>query len=476
MTRKRKKRVRQRNQQQHGRRHCIALVSDFFFPRLGGVENHIGSLALELQALGHKVIVITHAYKGEKYKGVQYWQDQIKVYYCPIIPMTDEDALPTFTATFPLLRWIFIREEVEIVHAHQATSTLANESVVYAGILGLGAVYTDHSLFGLHDAAGVILNRVLSTTLSTVDAAICVSRACRDNFILRTRLDPKRVFIIPNAVDASKFRPVFKHSAEQHHAKTSNRLTVVVVSRLAYRKGVDLLVGIIPIICRLHDRVDFVIAGDGPKRLALQEMVEAERLQDRVQFLGAVPHAQVRSVLIQGDIFLNCSLTESFCIAILEASCAGLAVVSTNVGGIPEVLDEGVTLADPNVPDLAQALDHAINEFLRTGPVDPWPRHERLAQRYAWKKVAEDTVKVYDYVKRQPRKSFLERLDCYLNVGGGGLTGLVVAWLAVTVELFTHVVAWLQPCENVDVLPYTKIHQNNCSAASSTKNVALLEN
>lgn len=62
------------------------------------------------------------------------------------------------------------------------------------------------------------------------------------------------------------------------------------------------------------------------------------QLHDRVELLGAVPHADVRSVLVRGHVFLNCSLTEAFCIAILEAACCGLRVVSTNVGGVPEVL------------------------------------------------------------------------------------------------------------------------------------------
>lgn len=74
--------------------------------------------------------------------------------------MTDQDILPTVTATFPLIREILIREGIDIVHAHQATSVMANESVVYASALGLPSVYTDHSLFQFDDLAGVILNRV----------------------------------------------------------------------------------------------------------------------------------------------------------------------------------------------------------------------------------------------------------------------------------------------------------------------------
>jgi len=186
-------------------RYRIAMVCDFFYPRLGGVENHIYSLSQHLIRLGHKVVIITHAY-GDR-KGVRYLPGLLKVYHCPFLPMTDQDILPTFTATLPLVRWILIRERIDIVHAHQATSTMANESCVYAAALQRAAVYTDHSLFGLDDVAGVILNRVLHVTLSTVQAAICVSHVCRDNLILRAHLDPQRVRVIPNAVDPTKFTP-----------------------------------------------------------------------------------------------------------------------------------------------------------------------------------------------------------------------------------------------------------------------------
>ena len=166
------------------------MVCDFFYPRLGGVENHIYSLSQQLIKLGHKVIVITHAYDDRK--GVRYMAGPLKVYYCPIIPMTDQDALPTFTATLPLIRSILIRERIDIVHAHQATSVMANESVVYASAMELATVYTDHSLFGFDDLAGILLNRTLQTTLSTVDATIAVSHICRDNLILRAQLPPPR--------------------------------------------------------------------------------------------------------------------------------------------------------------------------------------------------------------------------------------------------------------------------------------------
>jgi phosphatidylinositol N-acetylglucosaminyltransferase subunit A len=209
--------------------HRIAMVCDFFFPSLGGVENHIYSLSQKLIQRGHKVVVISHRYVPGR-QGVRYLPGPLKVYYCPIVTLGSNAnvGLPTFTASLPLLRWIFIRERIDIVHTHQATSTLGSECIVYAAMMGISTIYTDHSLFGFSDVASVILNRVLQVTLATIDAGICVSYTCRDNFVLRTQLTKEkllsdkgkrrpsseaswfhpRVHVIPNAVDSSQFVPL----------------------------------------------------------------------------------------------------------------------------------------------------------------------------------------------------------------------------------------------------------------------------
>lgn len=425
------------------RQYRIAMVCDFFYPRLGGVEMHIWSLSQHLIRLGHKVIVITHAYDNRK--GVRYMPGPLKVYYCPFVPMTDQDVLPTLTATFPLWRQIMVRERIEIVHVHQATSVMSNESVVYAAALGLSSVYTDHSLFQFDDLAGVILNRVLETTLSTLNAAICVSHACRDNLILRAKLDPSIVRVIPNAVDPSKFTPPAVQPPKE-------RIKIVVVSRLVYRKGVDLLVGIIPKICHAHDHVDFIVGGDGNKLLNVQEVVERERLQHRVTFLGAVPHSNVASVLRQGHVFLNCSLTESFCIAILEAASCGLLVVSTNVGGVPEVLEpDMIVLCDPTVFGLTSGLETAIQRQAGNYPIDPQDAHHRIERMYSWRRVALQTLQTYDQIIDEPPKTFRQRLLCYQRLGG--LSGFVAGLLALYIELWIRSVLWMQPNNAIDVVP-----------------------
>lgn len=231
------------------------------------------------------------------------------------------------------------------------------------------------------------------------------------------------------------------------------RLKVIVISRLVFRKGVDLLVGIIPNVCQILENVDFVIGGSGNKLLQLQEMVERENLQHRVEFLGSVAHVQVRDVLIRGHVFLNCSLTESFCIAILEAASCGLLVVSTNVGGVPEVLpaDDMIMLAKPNVPDMVKCVVKAIKRQ-SMHPIDPWQMHDRIKRMYSWERVAEETEVVYNKLQLCPKKSFRDRLSCYQSALGG-FSGIVACFLAIIVEMWYQCVEWVQPRESIDLVP-----------------------
>lgn len=68
-------------------------------------------------------------------------------------------------------------------------------------------VFTDHSLFEFADFASIHLNKILKWALQEVDAAIAVSHTNKENLALRAKIDPRRIYVIPNAVDTSKFAP-----------------------------------------------------------------------------------------------------------------------------------------------------------------------------------------------------------------------------------------------------------------------------
>jgi phosphatidylinositol glycan class A protein len=255
---------------------------------------------------------------------------------------------------------------------------------MHARTMGKHVVYTDHSLFAFNDIACINLNKVIKSYLTDIDQTISVSYIGRDNLILRTLLNPRICNVIPNGVDFSKFKPIDRDY--------NDRINIVCISRHTYRKGVDLLIEVIPVICKKYNNVYFLIGGDGPKRILLENMIKSFNIEDRVALKGSLAHNNVRDLLIQGHIYLNTSLTEAFCIAIVEAASTGLYVVSTNIGGVEEVLPENmIRLVDAERDSIVKGLEYAISNYHNIKNSTKF-YHDRLKTTYNWNRVAMKTV------------------------------------------------------------------------------------
>ncbi|KAG5452561.1 Phosphatidylinositol N-acetylglucosaminyltransferase subunit A [Clonorchis sinensis] len=496
----------------HENKLSIAMACDFFFPNVGGVETHIYSLAQCLIRRGHRVIVITHSYGpvGKQRQSVRYMGRGLKVYYLPLVPFYRQTIFFTLFGTLPIIREILIREQVDLLHGHSSFSDLGHEAILHAQSLGIRTVFTDHSLFGFADLSSVTMNKVVESVLSAVDHVICVSHTCKENTVLRSKLDPNRVFVIPNAIESSMFIPdptakdpnfaqwlerEFTDQMVRGSSPTSaSRLPLFrlghpgSIPSLVIRSG-DMAIGHRKGVTA--ERISLlVISGDGPKRLDLEEVRERHHLHSRVKLLGSLKPSDVRGVIIQGDIFLNTSLTEAFCIALLEAVSCGLLVVSTSVGGVPEVLpDEFVRLAPVRPSDLAQCLAEAIREVLQqrrnvtvpcsrttslVTPVNPsvhtppdssqnnppcetpaeraWRMHNWVKNAYSWPQVARRTEKVYYSAVAREKLTFeqlIERLS-----ERGGLTGPTLVVLAWIHWLFLQFLCWWRPEHTISKVPY----------------------
>lgn len=340
----------------------------------------------------------------------------------------------------PLLRSIFLRENVDLIHSHSAFASLGNEALITAGILGIRTVFTDHSLFGFSDVSAIVTNKILRFNLANVSHVICVSHTGRENTMIRSNVAPQRISVIPNAIDACSFRSDVHRGA----MRFDDRLSIVVMSRLVYRKGIDLLVKIIPIVCARFPRVDFVIGGDGPKRIAIEEMRDRCSLHDRVRMLGVVHHSQVRDVMCAGHIFLNASLTEAFCIAIVEAASCGMLVVSTAVGGVPEVLPADIiTLAPPTAEGIIEAIGVAIERVKDLSADSMLRQHARVTGMYDWQVVAQRTEVAYHVALKQTIPSLHERMANVCTVGP--IAGPILVCFCVLLELVSFLLMWLLP-------------------------------
>jgi phosphatidylinositol glycan class A protein len=196
----------------------------------------------------------------------------LKIYHLPQIPLVLGDSVfMTFINSIPVVRQILIREKIDIVHGHSSTSILQNTVLMAAKACDVKTCFTEHSLFSFNEEFSINLNKIVKWTMRDLDAAICVSNACKDNFVLRAGYDPTRTFTIPNAVDSVRFTPDFAiREKEIKQCGNPDRINIVYISRLQYRKGVDLLIPIIPKILEANKNVHFIIGGDGEGMSKLQ--------------------------------------------------------------------------------------------------------------------------------------------------------------------------------------------------------------
>jgi len=425
------------------------------------------SLAQRLSARVHRVTVLTHAY-GDRC-GVRHMAGGLKVYYAFRVPVYNGATCPDIFGTFRLLRRVLIRERITLVHAHQTFSVMGHEAVFHARTMGYKCVFTDHSLFGFEDASAIHMNKLLVLTLADCNHVVCVSHTAKENTVLRSGIHPERVSVIPNAVDAARFRPsILSASLTSEKDASNERVVVAVTARLAYRKGVHLLAAVIPLACERHPELDFLIAGDGPMREHLERTRDAHGLGDRVTLLGDVPHAEVGDALRRARVFLNCSLTESFCIAALEAACCGCLVVATKVGGVPEILPPDILfLAEPNAGAVADALSRAAETVKETrarrgattkrgggggAPSDLSPAsiYERVAGMYSWDDVAGrvETVYARAHATEDTALGRLARLH-----SGGAFAGKLFCAVAAVDHLYWRWLEWEAPAAGIEHAP-----------------------
>lgn len=394
--------------------------------------------------------MITHAYDPDRI-GVRYLPSALKVYYLPYQVIARQDTLPNYFALLPLLRTVFLRERIELVHAHQALSTIGHEAIFHARLFGIKTVFTDHSLFGFADTSSILTNKLLKFALCDVDHVVCVSHTGRENTVLRAALRPEDVSTIPNAVVARQFLPD-PDAAPKDHSALLLTVCIVVLSRLMYRKGIDLLIAAIPPLCARHPTLHFLIGGDGPKYVELEQMRELHMLHERVALIGAVRQRDVRKHLTRGQIFLNTSLTEAFGTSIIEATCAGLYVVSTRVGGIPEVLPPSMArLSEPTVAAIIDAVEEAIAHVV-AGRHDAIAQHEAVARMYSWSETTRRLNAVYQRVMAMPPRSATERFRRYA-AGGGPIAGIVVCIIVAVQMVFGMLLDVVLPRTSINAAP-----------------------
>lgn len=163
------------------------------------------------------------------------------------------------------------------------------------------------------------------------DRVIAVSASVRDFLIEDYGYAPERVTLIRNGWDG---RPISE-------PRTEGVITLTCVANFRREKGHAVLLEAFVSLAREDERIRLVLAGDGPLKWTMEERALSLGINHRIEFAGAVQN--VWPLLAQTDIFVLPSLYEPLGIVVMEAMAAGLPVVASRTGGIPELVEEEVT-------------------------------------------------------------------------------------------------------------------------------------
>ncbi len=197
--------------------------------------------------------------------------------------------------------------------------------------------------------------------------------------------------VVPNGVDAARFAvrisPEERVRLRQSFGFSDSDVVLITTSRLSLKNGVD---DLIRSLSYAPESFKTLIVGEGEDREKLVRLVEELHLDSRVVFAGQRGHAELPGLLQAADIFIRPSLSESLGNSFLEAMAAGVPIVGTPVGGIPDFLEDGVTgvFCQPRDPEsIAKAVVRIQTEpGLREKLIIQ--ARETVQSRFEWNQIA----------------------------------------------------------------------------------------
>ena len=351
--------------------HCI-----YFPPEVGGLESHVYYLCRGLVRSGCRVSVVTSRSKPglpahEVVDGIDVWRTWLP------------GRTPLGWAVHGGLstpRLARIARGADVVHAQAFQSVLP--AFVAKKVSGIPLVSTWHTSHFLKRAASPFWSPIFQRFLEWSDYNLAASGEIAE---VAEGLAPGiSVEALTNGVETDIFLRC------DPALPPSTRRRIIVPRRLFEKNGVEFFLKAMPLIAERVD-VEAVIVGDGPERQKLEALSANLRLAERVQFLGARRHDEMPGLLSSAELAVFPSLMEATSVAALESMACELPIAASAVGGLPEIVDDGVgALFEPGNPTaLAAAVTmlleredlRALGAAARARVVSQWS-NARLVDRH----------------------------------------------------------------------------------------------
>jgi L-malate glycosyltransferase len=334
----------------------LHIVEDL---KVGGLEKILASIVLALDKTKYDVQVWCLARGGDIAqelieKGISVRILKMESYYNPL--------------NIVRLGLAMNRERFQLIHTHgyfagtfgRLAAILARLPVIIAHVHGTDYDYSKRNL---------MIERFLSYF---TDRIICISHAVERFITVNEGIRSEKTCLIYNAVATPDYF-LNDHLRKEVRASLGldvEAIVIAIVASLTANKGHGILLTAFKEAFRSHPSIRLLIVGDGPLRKQLEMATRQLMMDQAVVFTGI--RQDVFSLLQTSDIFVLPSQDrEGLGVALIEAMAVGLPVIGTNLGGIPEVIEDGENgfLVSPRNPEqLAEALKKLVNDqTLRTG-------------------------------------------------------------------------------------------------------------
>ncbi|MBT8403045.1 MAG: glycosyltransferase family 4 protein [Gemmatimonadetes bacterium] len=326
--------------------HCV-----YFPPEIGGLESHVFHLCRAMAERGHRVTMVTSlSQPGLARREVMEGVDVHRTW----LPARNTPGWAAHAA-WSTPRLARLARDADVVHAQDIASV--PPAMWARSRRGIPMVTTYHTSHFLTRAESPFWARVFRRFISAAQYNLAASEEIAS--VAEGLAPGHRVEALTNGVDTGRFRPVEPTLA----APEGGRRRVVVPRRLFEKNGVEYFVRALPHLVERLD-VEAILVGDGPERARLEALAAELGVADRTRFLGARPNAEMPGLLASAELAVFPSLMEATSVAALECMACGIPVAASNVGGLPQIVDDTVGgLFEPADPlDLAETVARLLVE------------------------------------------------------------------------------------------------------------------
>ena len=351
---------------------------------MGGADQQILTLARAMRGRGHDVRIVSLAPLGQM--GLEAQREGI--------PTDSLDLRRNLIHLLRIGRLVRMLRQwrPDILHSHMVHANLL-ASAVRPLTRVKALVATIHSI----NDGGPIRMAAYRASSAVVDRFTIISRLAAERYVGIGAVPARLVEVIPNAVDIDAFRKVPEaRPAIRAELGIGDEFVWIAVGRFEEAKDYPTMIAAFAQLAAQRPRSRLLLVGKGSLQPDVERRVHAAALEQRVQFLGV--RRDVTRLLSAADGYLLSSAWEGMPVVLLEAAAAELPIVATRVGGIAEVVDDGVTgvLVPPGDPAaLASAMDRIEDSAPESRAAMGAGGRELVERRYATKHVMDVWERLY---------------------------------------------------------------------------------